>query len=146
MEVNFFFQEKKNSVIQAKVVQFFTYWNQIFFFGKKIFRNFEFFFLNLRVPGYMEIQKKNFKISENFLSEKKILVPICKKLNNFCLDDGKKRFLEKKICFHKKRQFFFRMEGVTVEELFAYIFGTYIKFGYKDPSILAPSDLVSVTT
>ena len=38
------------------------------------------------------------------------------------------------------------MEGATVEELFAYIFGIYIKFGYKDPSILAPSDSVSVAT
>ena len=58
MEVNFFFQESFFSVIQAKVVQFFTYWKQKKKFG--------------------EI-KKNFK--------------------------------------------------VTVEELFAYIFGIYIKFG-----------------
>ena len=34
MEVNFFFQESFFSVIQAKVVQFFTYWNQNFFFRK----------------------------------------------------------------------------------------------------------------
>ena len=36
--------------------------------------------------------------------------------------------------------------GGAVEELFAYIFGIYKKFGYKDPSILAPTDLVSVAT
>ena len=83
----------------------------------------------MEVPGYTKIQKNNFKNIFFDLSEKKFLVPICKKLNNFCLDDGKKRFLEKKICFHKKQHFFFRMEGVTVEELFAYIFGIYIKFG-----------------
>jgi hypothetical protein len=33
-----------------------------------------------------------------------------------------------------------------VEELFAYIFGIYIKFGYKNPSILAPYNSVSVAT
>ena len=64
-----------------------------------------------KVTGYMEIQKKNFKISENFLSEKKILVPTCQKLNNFCLDDGIFFFLEKKIYFHKKRRFFFSNGG-----------------------------------
>ena len=72
-----------------------------FFFRKDQKKHFWIFFLNLHVPGYTKIQKNNF---ENFffdLSEKKILVPICKKLNNFCLDDGKKRFLEKKIYFHK---------------------------------------------
>ena len=42
--------------------------------------------------------------------------------------------------------FFFDQRGGTVEELFAYIFGIYIKFGYKDPSILAPFDSVSVAT
>ena len=31
-------------------------------------------------------------------------------------------------------------------KLFAYIFGIYIKFGYKNPSILAPSDSVDVAT
>ena len=36
--------------------------------------------------------------------------------------------------------------GGTVEELFAYIFGMYIKFGYKNPSILIPCDLVDVVT
>ena len=34
----------------------------------------------------------------------------------------------------------------TVEELFAYIFGIYIKFGYKNPSILTPYVLVDVAT
>ena len=34
----------------------------------------------------------------------------------------------------------------TVEELFAYIFGIYIKFGYKNPSILTPSNSVDVAT
>jgi hypothetical protein len=33
-----------------------------------------------------------------------------------------------------------------VEELFAYIFGIYIKFGYKNPSILSPSDSVDIAT
>ena len=32
------------------------------------------------------------------------------------------------------------------EELFAYFFGIYIKFGNKNPSILAPSDSVDVAT
>jgi hypothetical protein len=38
------------------------------------------------------------------------------------------------------------MEGVTVEELFAYIFGISKKFGLKDPSMLAPFDSVAVAT
>ena len=48
MEVNFFFQEYFFSVIQAKVVQFFTYWKQkkISERSKKKFPK-----LNLRVPG-----------------------------------------------------------------------------------------------
>ena len=57
--------------------------------------------------------------------------------------------LETKKFFWKdqKRVFFlFRMEGVMVEEFFAYIFGNYIKFGYKNPSILAPYNLVDVAT
>ena len=62
-----------------------------------------------------------------------LLLPICKKLNNFGLDDGKKLFLEKNIYFHKhvllNEVFFFDQRGGTVEELFAYIFGIYIKFG-----------------
>jgi hypothetical protein len=33
-----------------------------------------------------------------------------------------------------------------VEELIAYIFGIYIKFGYKNPSISTPSDSVDVAT
>ena len=36
--------------------------------------------------------------------------------------------------------------GWRVEELFAYFFGIYIKFGYKNPSILTPSDSVDVAT
>ena len=67
MEVNFFFQEKKNFVIQAKVVQFFTYWNQKIFFRKIKKKNLEFFFLNLRVPGRVHEGSKK-KI------EKKILI------------------------------------------------------------------------
>ena len=35
---------------------------------------------------------------------------------------------------------------VPVEELFAYIFGIYKKFGGNNPSILAPSDSVAVAT
>ena len=50
--------------------------------------------------------------------------------------------------------FFFQVEKknlknvtvLTVEELFAYIFGIYIKFDYNNPSILAPSDSVNVAT
>ena len=34
----------------------------------------------------------------------------------------------------------------TVEELLDYIFGIYRKFGYKNPSILTPSDSVEVAT
>ena len=37
-------------------------------------------------------------------------------------------------------------EGGIVEELFTYIFGIYIKFGYKNPSILTPCDSVNVAT
>jgi hypothetical protein len=33
-----------------------------------------------------------------------------------------------------------------VEDHFAYIFGTYIKFGYKNPSIVTPYDSVDVAT
>ena len=35
---------------------------------------------------------------------------------------------------------------LELEELFAYIFEIYIKFGYKNPSILTVSDLVDVAT
>ena len=35
---------------------------------------------------------------------------------------------------------------VTVEELFTYFFGIYIKFGYKNPLIIAPCDSVDVAT
>ena len=42
--------------------------------------------------------------------------------------------------------FFFAYRVVTVEELFDYIFGIYKRFGYKDPSILATSNSVSVAT
>ena len=41
MEVNFFFQESFFSVIQAKVVQFFTYWKQKNFFRKDQKKNFK---------------------------------------------------------------------------------------------------------
>ena len=58
----------------------------------------------------------------------------------------KKDSWKKKFASIKNDNFFFLMEGVTVEELFAYIFGIYIKFGQKDPSILAPADPVSVAT
>ena len=40
----------------------------------------------------------------------------------------------------------FEYWGGTVEELFAYIFRIYKKFGGNNPSILAPLDLVSVAT
>ena len=40
----------------------------------------------------------------------------------------------------------FHFLGATVEELFDYIFGIYKRFGYKDPSILATSNSVSVAT
>ena len=33
-----------------------------------------------------------------------------------------------------------------MDELFAYIFGIYIKFGYKNPSIFTPLDLVDVAS
>jgi hypothetical protein len=33
-----------------------------------------------------------------------------------------------------------------VEELFANVFGIYIKFGYKNPSILTSLDLVEVAS
>ena len=40
----------------------------------------------------------------------------------------------------------FEYWGGTVEEVFAYIFGIYKKFGGNNPSILAPYNLVSVAT
>ena len=47
--------------------------------------------------------------------------------------------------FLKKFNFFQNhYRGATVEELFAYIFGIYKKFGGNNPSILAPFDSVSV--
>ena len=46
----------------------------------------------------------------------------------------------------KRRFFFFAYRVVMVEELFDYIFGIYKRFGYKDPSILATSNSVSVAT
>ena len=55
---------------------------------------------------------------------------------------GKKKLLLKKTPF----LFFSTEERRWVEELFAYIFGIYIKFGYKNPSILAPTDSVAVAT
>ena len=67
-----------------------------FFFRKDQKKHFRIFFLNLHVPGYTKIQKNNFKNIFFDLSEKKFLVPICKKLNNFCFDDRKNLFLDKK--------------------------------------------------
>ena len=43
--------------------------------------------------------------------------------------------------FQKSKKFL-----VTVEELFAYFFGIYTKFGYKSPSILPLFDSVEVAT
>ena len=40
--------------------------------------------------------------------------------------------------------FYYRV--VTVEELFTYFFGIYIKLEYKNPSILTPSDSVDVAS
>ena len=62
---------------------------------------------------------------------------------------GQKKFISEKkktlLKFLKKNSFFQnRYWGATVEELFAYIFGIYKKFGGNNPSILAPFDLVSV--
>ena len=37
-------------------------------------------------------------------------------------------------------------KNLPLEELFAYIFGIYIKFGYKNPSILTPYDSIDVAT
>ena len=65
MEVNFFFQESFFSVIQAKVVQFFTYWNQNFFFGRiKIFF-FQNFFFEPSCTRVHEDSKKKFEIFFN---------------------------------------------------------------------------------
>ena len=49
--------------------------------------------------------------------------------------------------FLKKSNFFQNQYwGGTVEELFAYIFRIYKKFGGNNPSILAPYNSVSVAT
>ena len=57
----------------------------------------------------------------------------------------KKKIITK--IFEKKPNFFQNHYwGGTVEELFAYIFGIYKKFGGNNPSILAPFDSVSVAT
>ena len=37
-------------------------------------------------------------------------------------------------------------ENLGVEELFAYFFGIYIEFGYKNPLILTPLDSVDVAS
>ena len=62
----------------------------------------------------------------------------------------KKLLLAKKktlLKFLKKNNFFQNHYwGATVEELFAYIFGIYKKFGGNNPSILAPYNSVSVAT
>ena len=39
-----------------------------------------------------------------------------------------------------------KVDFLSAEGLFACFFGIYIKFGYKNPSILAPSDSVDVAT
>ena len=46
----------------------------------------------------------------------------------------------------KRKTFFFSSLRGTVEELFAYIFEIYMKFGYKNPSFLSLSDSVDVAT
>ena len=43
-----------------------------------------------------------------------------------------------------KGAFYYRV--MTVEELFAYFFRIYIKFGYKNPLILTPLDSVDVAS
>ena len=40
----------------------------------------------------------------------------------------------------------FGLNCVTMEELFTNIFGIYIKFGYKNPSILTPCHSVTIAT
>ena len=56
---------------------------------------------------------------------------------------GKKTIIE---FFEKKKKKLNHYWGGTVEELFAYIFGIYKKFGGNNPSILAPYNSVSVAT
>ena len=72
MEANFFFQESFFSVIQAKVVQFLTYWKQNVFF-RKIKKNFsKNYFLNLHVPGRVHGQHR---LSDYcFFKPKKVLI------------------------------------------------------------------------
>ena len=48
--------------------------------------------------------------------------------------------------FEKKNFFQNHYWGGKVEELFAYIFGIYKKFGGNNPSILTPYDSVDVAT
>ena len=62
---------------------------------------------------------------------------------------GRKNFISEKkktlLKFLKKFNFFQNhYRGATVEELFAYVFGIYKKFGGNNPSILATTDSVSV--
>ena len=72
---------------------------------------------------YMKFWTKSLYMVENFLlAKKKTLLKFLKKNN----------FFQNHYC------------GATVEELFAYIFGIYKKFGGNNPSILAPFDSVSV--
>ena len=59
---------------------------------------------------------------------------------------GKKIWLEKKFVIKKNSFFIFQYGGGTVEELFAYIFRIYKKFGGNNPSILATTNSVSVAT
>ena len=63
---------------------------------------------------------------------------------------GWKFFIREKnhywIFWKKKKKKLNHYWGGTVEELFAYIFGIYKKFGGNNPSILAPANSVSVAT
>ena len=78
---------------------------------------------NFEVPIHEILDQKSLYGRKNFVSEKK------KNITKI---------------FEKKNFFQNHYRGATVEELFAYVFGIYKKFGGNNPSILATSASVSV--
>ena len=119
-------QSSKMSVITK--VGFFTYtrtWsNQLLkILLINIFSNHSDFCFHIPILDEI-LGKKSLYGRKNFISEKKIIT------KNF----EKNNFFQSHYC------------GGTMEELFAYIFGIYKKFGGNNLSILAPSDSVAVTT
>jgi hypothetical protein len=87
-----------------------------------MFSNHSDFCFHITIPKILD--KKSLYGRKKFISEKKTLLKILKKFNFF------------------QNHYW----GATVEELFAYVFGIYKKFGGNNPSILTSTDSVAVAT